>query len=241
MNFRNKKCVFIGYSSSQKGYHCLDFQTNRIYISRHVLFDETQFPAKDSLASPGAAVDPPPGYALPAPSGISSPPDLSPLLSVDHTSHSFNSSSAQDVHSSPASPIPPNLSPASPIPPNISAASPHPPSLFADSLDSTASPIPSADNSTAPIPQHPSRMITRSQTHSSTPKLFPDYHLYSSTKYPFHALTSVILPAEPTTYNQAVKNPCWLDAMRAEYNALLSNKTWSLCPRPSHKKVVRNK
>jgi hypothetical protein len=38
-----------------------------------------------------------------------------------------------------------------------------------------------------------------------------------------------------------VKNQCWLDAMRAKYDALLSNKTWTLCPRPSCKKVVRNK
>ena len=29
--------------------------------------------------------------------------------------------------------------------------------------------------------------------------------------------------------------------MTAEYNALLTNKTWSLCPRLRHKQVVRNK
>ena len=29
--------------------------------------------------------------------------------------------------------------------------------------------------------------------------------------------------------------------MTAEYNALLTNNTWSLCPRPRHKQVVRNK
>jgi hypothetical protein len=29
--------------------------------------------------------------------------------------------------------------------------------------------------------------------------------------------------------------------MHAEYDALMSNKTWTLCPRPSHRKVVRNK
>jgi hypothetical protein len=51
----------------------------------------------------------------------------------------------------------------------------------------------------------------------------------------------VSLLTEPTTYSQAVKNPCWLDAMQTKYNVLLSNKTWSLCPRPSHKKVMRNK
>ena len=37
-------CVFIGYPSSQKGYRCLDLSTRRVIISRHVMFDETNFP-----------------------------------------------------------------------------------------------------------------------------------------------------------------------------------------------------
>jgi hypothetical protein len=65
--------------------------------------------------------------------------------------------------------------------------------------------------------------------------------LYSSTKYPLLALTSVTLPAELETYNQAVQNQCWLNAMKAEFAALLSNHTWTLCPRPLHQKVIRNK
>lgn len=38
--FRSTKCVFLGYSSTQKGCRCLDLQTNRVYISCHVIFDE---------------------------------------------------------------------------------------------------------------------------------------------------------------------------------------------------------
>jgi histone deacetylase 1/2 len=45
--FRNKKCFFLGYSNYQKGYMCLDLATNRVYISRHVVFDEHSFPAKE--------------------------------------------------------------------------------------------------------------------------------------------------------------------------------------------------
>lgn len=42
-------------------------------------------------------------------------------------------------------------------------------------------------------------------------------------------------------YKEAVMDQQWLDAMQVEYNALLANNTWTLCPRPSQKQVERNK
>jgi hypothetical protein len=62
-------------------------------------------------------------------------------------------------------------------------------------------------------------MLTRSQTNSLAPKAFPDYKLFSSTKYPLMAFSSLTLHVEPLTYLQAAKHPCWLDAMQAEFNA----------------------
>ena len=41
---KTRECVFIGYPSNSKGYLCLDHHTNRVYISRHVYFNETKFP-----------------------------------------------------------------------------------------------------------------------------------------------------------------------------------------------------
>ena len=43
--FHSTKCVFLGYSESHKGYKCLS-STGRIYISRHVIFNELEFPFK---------------------------------------------------------------------------------------------------------------------------------------------------------------------------------------------------
>ena len=42
LEYRSKKCVFLGYSPLHKGYKCLHIPTNR--ISRDVVFDETVFP-----------------------------------------------------------------------------------------------------------------------------------------------------------------------------------------------------
>jgi hypothetical protein len=41
---RSTRCVFLGYSADRKGYHCLDLSTNRLIVSRHVVFDEDSFP-----------------------------------------------------------------------------------------------------------------------------------------------------------------------------------------------------
>ena len=41
---RTKECFFLGYSSTSKGYLCLDVQSQHLHTSRHVLFSETKFP-----------------------------------------------------------------------------------------------------------------------------------------------------------------------------------------------------
>jgi hypothetical protein len=56
---RSQPCVFIGYSTIHKGYKCLDLTTNRVYIFRHVVFDETIFPFQQSLSLPPAHISSP--------------------------------------------------------------------------------------------------------------------------------------------------------------------------------------
>jgi hypothetical protein len=46
---RSTRCVFLGYTADHKGYRCLDLSKNRLIISRHVVFDEDNFPI---VASP---------------------------------------------------------------------------------------------------------------------------------------------------------------------------------------------
>lgn len=48
---RSTKCVFLGYPSAHRGYRCLDLESKRIILSRHVIFDETSFPFKDSVTN----------------------------------------------------------------------------------------------------------------------------------------------------------------------------------------------
>lgn len=45
---RSLQRVFIGYSPQHKGYICLYPLTGKVYISRHVVFDEECFPFKDT-------------------------------------------------------------------------------------------------------------------------------------------------------------------------------------------------
>jgi len=44
MDFLSKNCIFIGYSINHQGYKCLDVITGKIFISYHVVFDESIYP-----------------------------------------------------------------------------------------------------------------------------------------------------------------------------------------------------
>jgi hypothetical protein len=90
---RSSLCAFLGYSHDHKGYRCLNLATNRVIISRHVVFDETTFPFAqhrptsasqelnfltndDSVqdfsltGAPGVSRAPPLGFASPRPTPV---------------------------------------------------------------------------------------------------------------------------------------------------------------------------
>lgn len=55
--FKSKPCVFLGYSLDHLSYRCLDHQIGQVYISRHVVFDESSFPFKQCNES-GPSIQP---------------------------------------------------------------------------------------------------------------------------------------------------------------------------------------
>jgi len=86
----------------------------------------------------------------------------------------------------------------------------------------------------------PHQMVTRSKTGSLRPKNYTDFQLFYSTRHPFKALHNTLLP-EPTYFSEASKSPAWRTAMNQEFDALLTQNTWSLCPFPAGRHAVRNK
>src|ERR1044072_6321018 len=53
LSFRSSECVFVGYSTTHKGYKCLN-PSGRLYISKDVLFNQFRFPYSD-LFSPSTS------------------------------------------------------------------------------------------------------------------------------------------------------------------------------------------
>ena len=74
-------------------------------------------------------------------------------------------------------------------------------------------------------------MTTRSKIGSLRPKEFSDFHLYLTSKPEI----------EPISYRKAVADLRLRHGMQQEYDALISNATWTLFPRPTHNNVIRNK
>jgi len=82
LDFRSSPCVFLGYSSSHLGYRCLDLESDRIYVSRHVRFHENVFPFAKSEQVTSSPVPPTPPTYLPSlqPTTYQTNPNHNPIL-----------------------------------------------------------------------------------------------------------------------------------------------------------------
>jgi hypothetical protein len=100
LSYHSLQCVFLGYNPMHKGYKCLHPPTNRVYISRDVVFDEHVFPFATTVSS-----SPPPTIEhvlLPTlqPSTIPLPTDQHtdmPISSPMHDGSNPTSMSSGDV------------------------------------------------------------------------------------------------------------------------------------------------
>nr|GEZ25353.1 putative reverse transcriptase, RNA-dependent DNA polymerase, Gag-polypeptide of LTR copia-type [Tanacetum cinerariifolium] len=95
----------------------------------------------------------------------------------------------------------------------------------------------------------------RSSRDSKMPARFNDYVVGSSRKYGLEKYvtysnlgkinycfsTTLNKSTEPFTYEEAIKNPNWIEAMNNEIDALNRNNTWTICDLPHGRKAVGSK
>ncbi|KAL1345376.1 hypothetical protein AAHE18_08G113100 [Arachis hypogaea] len=225
-NFKTHKCLFLGYSSHHKGYKCLSL-SSKLYVSKHVLFDESEFPSHTIVQQNHLNAQ--------VTSSISISNTTSPLIhetlvpNSDANLHRQILDLAQQSLSQSSSPSStPLAQPESSV--NISAA--HNCPLTDDTAMTTFTSVFSSSNArlakqlerrhvalptTAPTRTHP--MVIRSRAGIFKPKLFTALVLDNVVD-----LTQV----EPSSVVQALTSPHWKAAMDEEYAALLKCKTWNL-------------
>ena len=248
---KTTKCVFLGYASQYKGYICYDVACKRPYISRHVIFDELDFP----YASLSAFVK---SYKL---NNFNSPVIHSVMPCSAVTSNNVVVSFPLVETTSP-----PHVDVSSrPVPPSPSV---HTPSSSSASKFASAplhsSPVASEFNSESSLEVNSSSADTFRPEAISVVLHIPDMNVHSMQtrsksgilkKKAYSAsagsVATVIVPSitvssesvdsieiEPSSYKIAMQFPVWMQAMNEEIEALRAQGTWTLESLPSHKNLV---
>ncbi|KAJ4760135.1 hypothetical protein LUZ62_070510 [Rhynchospora pubera] len=256
------KCVFIGYSTTQKGYRCLHIPTNKIYVSRHVQFDELSFPFKTSPSQ----IDSVDHYGSPQNQSI----PLSVFRSMvvqdfpESNQHIHEPVSASCAGSIVAPTTQPIITPAHPpvhiASPQVSAQLDTSPARHVfNETDRTPTRVSSSDHTypgnlpTAPNSEPLISQPDNNHTASISDPLPSISHQPSSTHqmitrtrdntrkprhFPDFVAHLTTTDHEPRTFTQANTHTEWRQAMSAEIDALAANNTWILVPPPSNQTII---
>ncbi|KAJ0808584.1 putative RNA-directed DNA polymerase [Helianthus annuus] len=225
MEFRSLSCVFLGYSPVHHGYRCLDTTADRIYIARHVRFNELHFPFLQPPSTQHIPTSPDP-YVTSYPS----PPMLSDPM---------NPTTSPGSPTSTNQPTTPPIRTYSRRPKQSSMTTQPDPPTQTNPTAQTTSPTPSTSPS-QPVPLGPTNSVAPA---ASLPRTRPaNLRQNPKQRVPFnpsaYATSIASSELEPTTFAIANKSPQWRAAMAEEYAALLRNGTWSLVPPVPNTNVV---
>ncbi|CAA7032774.1 unnamed protein product [Microthlaspi erraticum] len=184
---KSLRCVFLGYSNTQSAYYCLHLPFGRLYTSRHVQFDEHDFPFAFTQAPKVTDLDctvsiegPPvtqlPSQSLPVvfpcsdlhsaspvPSPTVASPQVSPLNSISSSSPSSNSEPTAPTQNGPQ----PTAQQQSPQNQPTSPQNPHGPLLSPSS--STQNSFPSESENSNSTTVSPSTTSSSSTSDTSPP------------------------------------------------------------------------
>lgn len=262
------RTMFIGYPQGQKGWRVFDLDTQRIFVSRDVIFHEDTYPfAQSPLPSP-ESYSPNRHISL-----YNSASELAPYPFVDPSSKNPLDDPLPlcTINSSASSPSPLESNVTRPIEPNATSPIPHMPpdpsgSTTLESrpnaeLGSAVSQGELASRTGSASPSRPQRdrrppaYLRDYVCHaikSDTPDSSPLHDASSGTPHPLSHfvaydkffvthrayLASITSRDDPCHFSHAVQDPRWREAMAQEISALEANNTWELRPLPSGKKAL---
>jgi hypothetical protein len=187
---RSTRCVFLGYSLDHKGYRYLDLTSRQILISRHVVFDELDFPFStdstpasdlellESLFPTDPVVQPPFSNRSAGPPPVFSPDALAPLPMIPAVPRAAPEAPSPPTAPraapvGPSSPAAPRVAPETPLPPTAPRAAPVGHSSPAVPRAAPEAPSPPAAPRAAPEPlaryAQPVRVYERQTAPPSTP------------------------------------------------------------------------
>ncbi|CAN1852203.1 Retrovirus-related Pol polyprotein from transposon TNT 1-94 [Linum perenne] len=242
---RATQCVFLGIPVGIKGFKVMDIDSQKVFISRDVVFHEDIIPYKHNSATYNFPSSPNTHPSCPEPV-LSSPPlhsvptILSPAI-PDQIPHNQIQSDAPNSFS------------------DLSGSSCHLQDVLTDNEEEMVveaaedDQVPDSsdlnmDNTLVPTPA-----LRRSTRERRAPIHLLDYHLSNtvsrhslaasvsyanlSDEYRRFAL-SIITQQEPNSYGEAKNELCWVNAMKDELAAMEENHTWDLVPLPEGKRTV---
>ena len=228
-------CIFLGYPYGKKGYRVFDLATQRIIVSRDVVFFESIFPFLTSASHTNT-----PPFSHPTPTHTPSLPfnihfEPPPLLPCPALTSSPNSQTRPSTSSStPPAPLTESPSPASPVESQLPDLSPiqnpsspvHIPTLRRDSHSITTLYLQDFHLATT-LPSRPDPTSSTNMVHTSgTTYPLSTYISYTHLSPHHKAYTAQLtLLKEPTSFSQAIQHPQWREAMHHEVAALQATGT----------------